>query len=93
MEPFAVVFQQNNLIGKGTHEVAGVGEGLDEGSHHLRHLRRVHDGVPGRLLLRQLVDHHGGLRHDHLVLVVQKLDQFRNCSSGQIGVILKSNTN
>ncbi len=35
-----------------TYKVAGVGEGLDEGSHHLGHLRRVHDGVSAENIMK-----------------------------------------
>ena len=40
------------------------------------------------LLLGQLVHHHGGLAHDHLVLVVQQLGQLGNGALGQIGIVL-----
>ncbi len=35
-----------------TYKVAGVGEGLDEGSHHLGHLRGVHDGVSAENIMK-----------------------------------------
>ena len=43
--------------------VVGVLHGPNDGRHHLR---RAHDGVARRLLLGQLVDHHGRFVHHDL---------------------------
>ena len=48
----------------------------------------VHDGVAAGLLLAELEDRHGGLGHDHLVLVVQQLDELRDGPGDQDGVVL-----
>merc|ERR1719443_1107949 len=66
-------------------QIVGVGDGLHESSHHLR---AVHDGVPAGLLLTQLMDHHGSLAHNNLVLIIQKFDQLGNSSGGKISIIL-----
>ena len=67
-------------------KVVRVVHGTHEGGHHLR---RVHDGVPARLLLRQLVDHHGRLAHHNLVLVVQQFDQLRDSAGRKVSIVLR----
>ena len=74
---------------RGLH-VVGVAHGPDQRGHHLR---RVHDGVPRRLLLGQLVDHHGGLTDHHLVLVVEEFGQFWDGTRCQVSVILTVKSN
>ena len=66
-------------------EVVGVVHGAHQSRHHLR---AVHDGVPTRLLLGQLVHHHGRLAHHHLVLVVEQLRQLGDRTRREVSVIL-----
>ena len=47
--------------------------------------------MPTRLLLGQLVHHHGCLTDHHLVLVVQQLGQLRNGALCEVSVILEIN--
>ena len=65
--------------------VVGVGDGAHQGRHHLG---AVHDGVVAGLLLAELEDHHGGLGHDHLNLVVEQLDELGDGPGDQDGVVL-----
>ena len=66
-------------------QVVGVGDRPDQGRHHLR---GVHDGVAGSLLLAELVHHHGGLGHHDLVLIVQQLDELGDGARGEVSVVL-----
>ena len=63
-----------------------VRHGSDQSSNHLW---GVHDGVPTSLLLGQLVHHHGCLVDNHLVLIVEKLDQLGDGARGQVCIILE----
>jgi len=44
--------------------------------------------MSGGLLLAELMDHHGGLRDNHLILVIEQLDELRNGPGGKVGVVL-----
>lgn len=64
-QPFAMVGQVVQGAGRAASRlhVTSVLHGADNGRHHLR---GAHQGVTRRLLLGQLVHHHGRLVHDNL---------------------------
>ena len=87
-QPLAVVREVVERAGgaAGRLHVVRVVHRAHQGGHHLR---RVHDGVPACLLLRQLVDHHRRLADDHLVLVVEQLRQLRDGARREVSVVLR----